>query len=91
MAEAAAVASPDERRGSVVKAFVVLAPGHQPTDETATSIQQHVRTRLSAYHYPRLVEFVPSLPKTLTGKIRRIELREAEAARVRQAETATSS
>jgi acetyl-CoA synthetase len=87
VAEAAAVASPDERRGSVVKAFVVLAEGFPPGDETARSIQQHVRTRLSAYHYPRRVEFVPSLPKTLTGKIRRIELREAEARRAREPET----
>jgi acetyl-CoA synthetase len=83
VAEAAAVASPDERRGNVVKAFVVLAAGHEPSDETAKAIQQHVRTRLSAYHYPRRIEFVPSLPKTLTGKIRRIELREAEARKVR--------
>ena len=82
VAEAAAVASPDERRGSVVKAFIVLAEGHQPSEELAKGIQTHVRNRLSAYHYPRLVEFVPSLPKTLTGKIRRIELREAEARRV---------
>ena len=86
VAEAAAVASPDERRGSVVKAFIVLAPGHQPSEELAKGIQTHVRNRLSAYHYPRLVEFVPSLPKTLTGKIRRIELREAEAQRARAAE-----
>jgi acetyl-CoA synthetase len=85
VAEAAAVASPDERRGSVVKAFVVLAAGHEPSDELVKDIQTHVRNRLSAYHYPRLVEFVPSLPKTLTGKIRRIELREAEARRVRDA------
>ena len=85
VAEAAAVASPDERRGSVVKAFIVLAEGYEPSDETAKAIQQHVRTRLSAYHYPRRVEFVASLPKTLTGKIRRIELREAEARRVRDA------
>ena len=89
VAEAAAVASPDERRGSVVKAFVVLADGYEPSDETAKAIQQHVRTRLSAYHYPRLVEFVPSLPKTLTGKIRRIELREAEAQRVREEQGAS--
>jgi acetyl-CoA synthetase len=82
VAEAAAVASPDERRGNVVKAFIVLAEGHEPSDETARSIQHHVRTRLSAYHYPRRIEFVASLPKTLTGKIRRIELREAEARRV---------
>jgi acetyl-CoA synthetase len=85
VAEAAAVASPEERRGNVVKAFVVLADGYEPSDETAKAIQQHVRTRLSAYHYPRRVEFVPSLPKTLTGKIRRIELREAEAQRAREA------
>ena len=62
----------------------------RPLARTAKAIQQHVRTRLSAYHYPRLVEFVPSLPKTLTGKIRRIELREAEARRVREAQPATS-
>jgi acetyl-CoA synthetase len=79
VAEAAAVASPDERRGSVVKAFVVLAEGHEPSDELAAEIKAHVRTKLSAYAYPRRIEFVPDLPKTLTGKIRRIELREREA------------
>lgn len=78
VAEAAAVASPDERRGSVVKAFVVLADGHEPSDELADAIKAHVRGRLSAYAYPRRIEFVPELPKTLTGKIRRIELRERE-------------
>jgi acetyl-CoA synthetase len=76
--EAAAVASPDEKRGNVVKAFIVLADGHQPSDELATQIQAFVRDRLSAYAYPRKVEFVDELPKTLTGKIRRIELRERE-------------
>ncbi|MGH2849481.1 MAG: acyl-CoA synthetase, partial [Solirubrobacteraceae bacterium] len=81
VAEAAVVASPDERRGNVVKAFVVLAAGHEPSDELAEQIKSHVRERLSAYAYPRLVEFVDGLPKTLTGKIRRIELRERERAR----------
>ena len=76
--EAAAVASPDERRGNVVKAFIVLAEGHAPSDELVKSIQSHVRERLSAYAYPRLIEFVEDLPKTLTGKIRRIELRQKE-------------
>src|SRR3712207_3035554 len=76
--EAAVVASPDERRGNVVKAFVVPAPGWEPTDETARAIQDHVRDRLSAYAYPRKVEFVDDLPKTLTGKIRRVELRQRE-------------
>ncbi len=76
VAEAAAVAAPDERRGSIVKAFVVLADGHEPSEELAQEIKLFVRDHLSAYAYPRLVEFVPDLPKTLTGKIRRIELRE---------------
>ncbi|MGZ6708151.1 MAG: acyl-CoA synthetase [Solirubrobacteraceae bacterium] len=81
--EAAAVASPDETKGNVVKAFIVLADGHEPSDALADEIKQHVRARLSAYAYPRLVEFVDDLPKTLTGKIRRIELREAEIERVK--------
>ena len=76
--EAAAVAVPDERRGSAVKAFVVLTEGHSPSDALVGEIQAHVRSRLSAYAYPRLVEFVDELPKTLTGKIRRIELRQRE-------------
>jgi acetyl-CoA synthetase len=76
--EAAAVASPDERRGHVVKAFVVLAEGHEPSAELGEEIQRFVRERHSAYAYPRRIEFVDDLPKTLTGKIRRIELRERE-------------
>jgi acetyl-CoA synthetase len=80
VAEAAAVASPDERRGNVVKAFVVLAPGYEPTDALADELKAFVRDHLSAYAYPRRVEFVGELPKTLTGKIRRIELRQRELA-----------
>jgi acetyl-CoA synthetase len=78
VAEAAAVASPDERRGNVVKAFIVLAAGHDGSDELVQDIQRFVRERLSAYAYPRRIEFVDDLPKTLTGKIRRIELRQRE-------------
>jgi acetyl-CoA synthetase len=78
VAEAAVVASPDERRGNVVKAFVVLAKGHEPAAELAEEIKTFVRERHSAYAYPRMIEFVPDLPKTLTGKIRRIELRQRE-------------
>jgi len=88
VAEAAVVASPDERRGMVVKAFVVLAEDHEPSDELAEQIKTHVRDHLSAYAYPRLIDFVPDLPKTLTGKIRRIELRQQEAERVRSARDA---
>ncbi len=76
--EAAAVASPDEVKGNVVKAFIVLAEGHAPSDELAADIRRFVRARLSAYAYPRRIEFVADLPKTLTGKIRRGELRESE-------------
>ncbi|MGH2743466.1 MAG: acyl-CoA synthetase [Thermoleophilaceae bacterium] len=90
--EAAAVASPDPRRGDVVKAFIVLAGGHEPSDELADQIKLHVRERHSAYAYPRVIEFVDDLPKTLTGKIRRIELREQERelAQQRQDEARTS-
>jgi acetyl-CoA synthetase len=76
--EAAAVASPDEVRGHVVKAFVVLAEGHEAGEQTADDIKAFVRKHLSAYAYPRKIEFVDDLPKTLTGKIRRIELRQRE-------------
>ena len=66
--EAAAVASPDEVKGHVVKAFIVLAEGHEPSDELAKDIQGFVRDRLSAYAYPRRIEFTDELPKTLTGQ-----------------------
>jgi len=79
VAEAAVVASPDEARGYVVKAFIVLAEGHEPSDELGSEIGRFVREHHSAYAYPRRVEFVDELPKTLTGKIRRIELRQREA------------
>jgi acetyl-CoA synthetase len=64
-----------------VKAFVRLSAGTEGTDELRERIQKHVRDRYAAYAYPREVEFVTDLPKTLTGKIRRIELRKAEAER----------
>ncbi len=83
--EAAVVASPDELRGNVVKAFVVLADGYPPSDDLADEIKGFVRDRLSAYAYPRRIEFVPDLPKTLTGKIRRIELRDLELERANRA------
>jgi acetyl-CoA synthetase len=73
--EAAAVAWPDERRGHIVKAFVRVADDVAPTDDVSDKIQRHVRERIGAYAYPREVEFVDDLPKTLTGKIRRIDLR----------------
>ena len=59
----------------------MLAEGHEASDDTADAIKSFVRERHSKYAYPREIEFVDDLPKTLTGKIRRIELREAEAQR----------
>jgi acetyl-CoA synthetase len=79
VAESAVVAFPEPQRGHVVKAFVRLVPGTEPGDELVGELQRHVRERLSAYAYPRKVEFVDDLPKTLTGKIRRSELRRADA------------
>lgn len=63
MAEAVAVASPDERRGTVVKAFVVRASGHEPSDGLAEEIKVFVREGHSVYAYPRLIEFVPRSPQ----------------------------
>ena len=80
--ESAVVAKPDAVRGEIVKAFVVLAPGFQPSPELASELQEHVRKVTAPYKYPRDVEFVTELPKTISGKIRRIELRERERQRV---------
>jgi len=81
VAQAAVIGSPDELRGEVVKAFIILADGQTPSDTLAQSIQQSVKQRLAAHEYPREIEFVDSLPMTTTGKIRRVELRELEIAR----------
>jgi acyl-coenzyme A synthetase/AMP-(fatty) acid ligase len=74
VAEAAAVPAPDEERGSVVRAVVVLANG-EPSDQLATELQEHVKRVTAPYKYPRIVEFIDALPKTPSGKIRRNELR----------------
>lgn len=78
VAESAVVASPDPTRGEVVKAFIVLAAGHSASDELAKALQDHVKATTAPYKYPRRIEFVGSLPKTVSGKIRRKELRDAE-------------
>ena len=73
--EAAAVASPHKERGNVVKAYIVLAEGNTPSEELITEIQDYMKKETAPYKYPRQVEFVSELPKTSSGKIRRIELR----------------
>ena len=75
VAEAAAVAAPDEERGAVVKAVVVLRDGHTPSPALAAELQEHVKRETAPYKYPRLVEFVDELPKTPSGKVKRAQLR----------------
>ncbi|MFD2189557.1 AMP-binding protein [Pistricoccus aurantiacus] len=75
VAESAAVGRPDELRGEVIVAYVVLRSGHTPSESLAEEIRQRVRERLSAHAYPRVVEFVTELPKTPSGKIQRFKLR----------------
>jgi acetyl-CoA synthetase len=80
VADAAAVGKPDELRGEVVKAFVVLKANTKASDELAAELSEFVKRRLSAHAYPREVEFVPELPKTPSGKVQRFLLRARESA-----------
>jgi acetyl-CoA synthetase len=82
VANAAVVPSPDETRGAVVKAFILLAPGVAPSAALEESIRAHVKSHLAAFQQPRLIEFVDSFPMTTTGKVRRSVLRLREAERV---------
>jgi acetyl-CoA synthetase len=74
--ESAVVGKPDPERTEIIKAFVVLSPGHEGTPALVEALQRHVRSRLSAHAYPREVAFVASLPKTPSGKVQRFLLRE---------------
>jgi acetyl-CoA synthetase/medium-chain acyl-CoA synthetase len=78
VAESAVVASPDELRGEIVKAFVVLSPGYEPSLDLVKELQQHVKKTTAPYKYPREIEFIDELPKTVSGKIRRVQLRQLE-------------
>lgn len=73
--ECAVVGAADAERGTIVKAFIVLAPGHGEQGELAKALQDHVKASIAPYKYPRAIEFVPALPKTQTGKIQRFKLR----------------
>ena len=74
--ECAVTGVPDPIRGQVVKATIVLARGYEPSEALKKEIQDHVKRQTAPYKYPRIVEFVPELPKTISGKIRRVEIRE---------------
>ncbi|PSQ25508.1 acyl-CoA synthetase [Halobacteriales archaeon QS_9_68_17] len=76
VAEGAVVPKPDEQRGTIVKAYVTLTDEYEPSESLVEEIQDHVKEDLAAHEYPREIEFVDELPKTVTGKIRRTELRD---------------
>jgi acyl-coenzyme A synthetase/AMP-(fatty) acid ligase len=80
VAESAVVAKPDEERGNIVKAYVVLTADHEPSEELVNEIQEHCKSETAPYKYPRDIEFIDELPKTASGKIRRVELRQRETA-----------
>jgi acetyl-CoA synthetase/medium-chain acyl-CoA synthetase len=78
VAESAVVAAPHEERGSIVKAFVILTADYEPSEDLVKEIQDHCKNVTAPYKYPRQVEFIDELPKTASGKIRRVELRQRE-------------
>ncbi|WP_342622761.1 AMP-binding protein [Pseudomonas alkylphenolica] len=88
--EAAVVGKPDPERTELIKAFVVLASGQQPSEELAEALKQHVRQRLYAHAYPREIEFVSELPKTPSGKLQRFILRNQEIAKQQAALASTA-
>ena len=75
MAECGVVGAPDAERGTVVKAFVVLKKGFSGGEGTVRQLQDHVKSAIAPYKYPRIVEFVDALPRTETGKLQRFKLR----------------
>jgi 2-aminobenzoate-CoA ligase len=76
--ECAAVGADDADRGTIVKAFVVLREGVEPSDGLAVELQDFVKARIAPYKYPRAVEFLAALPRTESGKIQRFVLRERQ-------------
>ncbi len=77
VAECAVIGAPDEERGQIVSAFIVLKQGARSDDVEVKLLQDHVKATIAPYKYPRAIAFVEALPKTQTGKIQRFKLREA--------------
>lgn len=82
--ETAVTGIPDEVRGQAVKATVVLAPGIEPSDDLTKELQAHVKQATAPYKYPRVIEYVAELPKTISGKIKRAEIRAKDLAKMNQ-------
>ena len=76
--ECAITAVPDAIRGQIVKASIVLAKGYSPSEELVKELQNHVKKATAPYKYPRIVEFVKELPKTISGKIKRVDIRKKD-------------
>jgi 2-aminobenzoate-CoA ligase len=76
VAECGVIGKPDDERGMIVKAFVVLKPGNEPGQAMSKALQEHVKASIAPYKYPREIEFVASLPRTETGKLQRFKLRQ---------------
>jgi len=76
--ECAITAVPDPDRGQVVKATIILSKSYQASDELAKELQEHVKKVTVPYKYPRIIEFVSELPKTISGKIRRVQIRDED-------------
>jgi acetyl-CoA synthetase len=76
--ECAITGVPDDTRGQVIKATIVLTRDYHPSEELKKEIQDHVKSVTAPYKYPRVVEFLDELPKTISGKIRRVEIREKD-------------
>lgn len=79
----AVIGSPDLERGEIVKAFIVLRRSFAASDDLTREIQAHVKMTTAPYKYPRAIEYLAEMPKTNTGKINRLELRQMETARAR--------
>jgi len=79
VAECGVVGCPDEERGQIVKAYVILRPGHTGDATMTRTLQDHVKATVAPYKYPRAIEYVTELPKTQTGKLQRFELRKKAA------------
>jgi 2-aminobenzoate-CoA ligase len=88
VAECGVVGAPDEARGMIVKAYIVLAPGISGDAALVTALQDHVKREIAPYKYPRAIEFIAQLPKTETGKLRRFALRQMAQAGVVSSQTA---